>query len=252
MAEKKEHKIVSASTGASVSKKEAAAKTGKTPVSAQSGNAGGLRAGAVCLWIVGLVFEVLAIMLMFEKIAILPKIQPLYKAIGALVLDLICVVIGSQLWKKANHIAPASQKNAFKFWLWNNLGVIVSAIAFIPFIILLLTNKNADKKSKTIGTIVAVVFLAIAGLTSYDWNPLSQEALEEAANGSQVYWTEHGKKMHLYEDCQALDRSEELKLGTADEFLAEKNQSGTICKFCEKRQASAIESAQEALEAVNE
>lgn len=254
MAEKKEHKIVSASTGQTVSAK----KPVRPANPAQTGNAGGLRAGAVVLWIVGLVFEVLAIMLMFEKILILPKIDPLYKAIGALVLDLICVVIGSQLWKKANHIDPASQKNAFKFWLWNNMGVIVSAIAFIPFAILLLTNKNADKKSKTIGTIAAVVFLAISGLTSYDWNPLSAEAVAEANNNSVVYWTAHGKKFHIYEDCQALNQSDELTMGTAQEAID--SGRGTICKFCEKRLETeqpelleAAENAQEALDAaVNE
>ena len=63
-----------------------------------------------------------------------------------IVLDLIFVVIGSQLWKKANHIKPASEKNKFTFWLWNNLGFIVSVIAFMPIIILILVNKDADKK----------------------------------------------------------------------------------------------------------
>jgi len=38
-----------------------------------------------------------------------------------IVLDLIFVIIGSLLWKKANHIDPISEKNKTKFWLWNNL-----------------------------------------------------------------------------------------------------------------------------------
>lgn len=247
MAEKK-HKIVSATTGKEVTGK---AKVAAKPV-AKSGNAGGLRFGAILLWIVALVFEVLAILLMFGKIVVFPKladkIDSMWFWIAALVIDFICVVIGSQLWKKANHIDPASQKQPVKFWFHNNFGVIVSALAFIPFIILLLTNKDADKKSKTVGTIVAVAFMAISGLASYDWNPVSQEALEQAAAGSQVYWTEHGKKFHLYEDCQALDRSEELVMGSAEQ--ATESGRGTICKFCEKRyekEASVLESAVEEL-----
>jgi len=31
------------------------------------------------------------------------------------------------------HFIGHLQKNKVKFWLWNNMGVIVSAIAFVPF-----------------------------------------------------------------------------------------------------------------------
>ncbi|MCR5763619.1 MAG: hypothetical protein K6G00_09595 [Treponema sp.] len=237
MAEKKKHKIVSASTGQAV-------KPGKKPAAAiqQTGNATGLRIGAVILWVAALAFEVLAIALILEKLLILPRIDPLYKGIAALIPDAICVIIGSILWKKANHIDPASQKNALKFWLWNNMGVIVSAAAFIPFIVILLTNKNADKKTKAIGAIAAAILLAISGLSSYDWNPLSQEAVAEAAAGTGVYWTEHGKKFHLYEDCQALDRSETLITGSAQEAIDAGK--GTICKFCEKRHEREVAAAE--------
>ena len=249
MAEKKTHKIVSASTGETVTNRPR-----PTAAVAKNGNATGLRIGAVILWILALVFEVLAIAFIFGKFEdFLSNIAPIYKAIGALVLDLIFVIIGSQLWKKANHIDPASQKNAFKFWLWNNMGVVVAAIAFIPFIILLLTNKEADKKTKIIGTAVAGIFLVISGLASYDWNPISAEALAAANAGQVVYWTEHGKKFHIYEDCQSLDRTETLYTGTAQEAI--EHGKGTICKFCEKRfekeQPELIEAAQEAA-AVNE
>ncbi|MBO5606346.1 MAG: hypothetical protein J5930_00465 [Treponema sp.] len=243
MAEKKQHKIVSASTGEDVTGKK---RPSAAAAPAKSGNATGLRVGAVILWIAALAFEVLAVALILEKLLVLPKIDPLYKGIAALVLDMVCVIIGSQLWKKANHIDPASQKNAVKFWLWNNMGVIVAAVAFIPFIIILLTNKDADKKTKVVGTVVAAIFLAISGLASYDWNPVSQEAVAAATAGQSVYWTEHGKKFHTHEDCQALDRTETLYNGTAQEAIDAGK--GTICKFCEKRDAAALEAAQEAID----
>ncbi len=238
----KEHKIIQASTGKNV--------TGKTQAVshavASGGNATGLRVGAFVLWIFALAFEVLAIALILEKLLILPKIEPLYKGIGALVLDMACVIIGSQFWKKANHIDPASQKNALKFWLWNNMGVIVAAVAFIPFIVILLTNKDADKKTKAVGTVVAAIFLAISGLASYDWNPISQEAVAAATAGQVVYWTEHGKKFHTHEDCQALDRSDTLITGSAAEAMDAGK--GTICKFCERKDSAALEAAQNAID----
>ena len=247
---KKEHKIVSASTGQTV--KPGTRPSGARPGAVQqTGNAAGLRVGAVILWLVAVVFEVLAIALFLEKLLVLPQIEPLYKAIAALVVDAVCVIIGSQLWKKANHIDPASQKNALKFWLWNNMGVLVSAVAFIPFIIILLKDEKADKKTKAIGTAVAAVLMLVCGLSSYDWNPLSQEAVAEANAGSVVYWTEHGKKFHLYEDCQALDRSETLTTGSADEAIAAGK--GTICKFCEKRHEKELAAGEENLpEAANQ
>ena len=57
-------------------------------------------------------------------------------------LDLIFVVIGSLLWKKANRLNPASEKNGFKFFVQNQLGLIIAVIAFLPIVIMVFTNKN--------------------------------------------------------------------------------------------------------------
>ncbi|HBG65517.1 MAG TPA: hypothetical protein DDW78_03490 [Treponema sp.] len=242
MAEKKQHKIVSASSG-----KETSAKPAGVAAQQIASSTVGLRIGAVVLWVAALVCEFLALkaILAPEDAPFIPGIPPLYAGIGFLVVDLICVIIGAQLWKKANHIHPASEKNPVTFWLWNNMGVIVCAIAFIPFVVLLLTNKDADKKTKTVGTIVAVVALLIGGFASYDYNPYSQEeqqqilAMEEAT--SQVYWTAGGKVFHIYEDCQHLNRTEELTLGSTQE--AEAAGKERLCKTCfsrhEKEQAAA-------------
>ncbi len=234
MAEKKQHKVVSASSGKTTAAKPqgvAAAQIAQSTV--------GLRVGSIILWVVAIVCEFLALkaILAPEDAPFIPGIPPLYAGIGFLVLDLVCVIIGAQLWKKANHIHPASEKNKLLFWLWNNMGVIVCAIAFLPFVILLLTNKEADKKTKTVGTIVAVAALLIGGFASYDYNPYSQEEqqemlkMEEAT--SQVYWTKAGKVFHIYEDCSALNRSEELTVGTTIE--AEEAKKERLCKICFKR-----------------
>ena len=115
MAEPKKKKKVTAST---------APTTGKRKEAAPVGNATGLRIGAVVLWVVAVALEVVAYLMLIGKIN-LTFMGTLTQIIIALVLDLVCVIIGSQLWKKANHIKPASEKNKLLFWLWNNMGLIV-------------------------------------------------------------------------------------------------------------------------------
>lgn len=242
MAEKKQKRVVSASTGKDVTKKATTRAAGKG--AAPAGSTGGLRFGAIFLWVLAIACEVMAFMVLIGKVSI-GSIEMLYQLIGFLVLDLIFVVIGSQLWKKANHIKPASEKNKFTFWLWNNLGFIVSVLAFAPIIVLILLNKDADKKTKTIATAVAAVALLIAGATGIDWNPVSQEDFIEASE--EVFWTAGGTKYHTSQDCSSLNKSEELFLGTIEEAKstdqAWKAKDG-LCSFCEKRDAKVLEEAQ--------
>ena len=210
MAEPKKKKKVTAST-APKTKKEAA------PV----GNATGLRIGAVALWLVAIALEVVAYLLLIGKIT-LTFMPTLTLIIIALVLDLVCVIIGSQLWMKANHIKPASEKNKVLFWLWNNMGLIVSTIAFLPFVILALTNKDADKKTKTIATVVAAVALLIGGASSIDYNPVSEEQQQAAIEA-----------INTHEDCQALNNSDALTYGTVEQAIAENRTR--LCAFCAKK-----------------
>ena len=228
MAEKKEHKIVAAETGT----------TGKVIHEAKPvGNASGLRAGAVVLWVVAFIFEILAILVLFGKIN-LTFLPQLWQLIIFIVLDLICVIIGSQLWKKANHIKPASEKNKVKFWLWNNMGVIVCVFCFLPIIILMLTNKDLDKKTKTIAVVAAIIALLIGGACSIDYNPVSQEQLEAAETvlgDETVYWAPFGKVYHTHEDCGALNNTETLTAGTVDQAIAANRTR--LCSFCANRDA---------------
>ena len=236
MAEKKKHTIVSADTGAQV-KPSAAAHKPTVQQAAPVGNASSLRIGAIVLWVVALIFEVLALLVVLGKVNL--KFMPtLWQLILFLVLDLICVIIGAQLWKKANHIKPASEKNALKFWLWNNMGVIACVICFLPIIILMLTNKDLDKKTKAIATVVAVIALLIGGVASYDWNPVSQEqqtAAIQALGDEQVYWSPFGHVYHTHEDCGALNHSDTLTVGTVEQAIAANRTR--LCSFCAKRDA---------------
>lgn len=80
---------------------------------------------------------------------------------------------------------------------------------------------------------------------------LSKDAIAEASAGTGIYWTEYGRKFHLYEDCQVLDRSETLMTGTADEAIAAGKD--VICRLCEKRHGMELKKGAESLPpAVNE
>jgi hypothetical protein len=104
---------------------------------------------------------------------------------------------------------------------------------------LLLNDKNLDAKTKRLVTIVAAVAIALGVGTSYDWNPVSEEALAaaqeqaEVVNADQVYWTTFGRKYHLYLDCSSLANSANLYQSTVNDSF----EAGRVdlCKFCASR-----------------
>jgi len=250
MAEKKNTVSASESTR---KKRPVSTEGGKNTVAATpKGNATGRRIGAIVLWVLAIVFEVLAILVLFQKLDFPFDFEPLVFIILFIVLDLICVVIGSMLWKQANHIDPASEKNKTLFWIWNNLGLIVAVAAFLPLIILALTNKKADKKTKIVAAVVGIVALLIGGLFSIEWNPLSSEkkAEQEGIYADSVlpeyavYFTQTGKKYHLYRECSHIKNRETVyeaivgsdsNEGKSCVDIALENGCNDVCADCKKR-----------------
>lgn len=215
-----------------------------TPTTGRAtGNSGLLRVLAVVMWLLGIGCEVIAV-LAVKRPELLDFMPSMWRMVGALVIDLVLVIIGSQCWKKANRISPASRKSPVKFWLWNNLGVIMSVIAFAPFILLLLTDKNADGKTKKIGAVLAVVALVIAGLTSYDFSPVAQEDID------QVCWAAGGSVYHIYEDCYHLDRTEELTVGSVEE--AQAAGKDRLCYTCQANYQADMEAQGNEVEDLND
>jgi hypothetical protein len=80
------------------------------------------RIWAIVCWVIAIAFEVIGILRLTDVINWFSNCLSLEAfLIICIVLDLIFVIVGSLLWKKANHIDPASEKNKTKFWIWNNL-----------------------------------------------------------------------------------------------------------------------------------
>lgn len=228
---------------ATPAKKPAAKVEAPVATKADKGSAKGLRIFAVILWLLAVGFEVLAILILNGNIPAFQEfLGTVFTSITtpliiAIVADLVLVVIGSQLWKAANHKDPVSEKNKVKFVLWNNMGVIAAIIAFLPLIILLLKDKNLDGKTKKIVTVIAAVAIVIAAVCSIDFNPVSLEDMQAEATKSsdfsgEVYWTRFGKSYHFNDECQTLQntKSENFFAGTLEEaFEAGRTDP---CDFC--------------------
>ncbi len=201
----------------------------------------GLRWGAVLLWLAGLAFEVLTILYINGTFYIPGNNKLAYIIIGV-VLDLACVIAGSQLWKKANRIDPASEKQKVKFFLWNQMGVIAALIDFVPLVVLLLKDKDLDEKTKKIASIVAVVAALAAVGTSIDYHPVSaedlaaaQQSVEEYTYDGTVHWTQFGKCYHFDDNCQSIRNSATVYYGTIEEAFEAKR--SRACSFCADAEA---------------
>lgn len=197
-----------------------------------------------------------------EVFAIFKLLDPLNMTwlIVVVVIALALAITGNLLWKKATRLDPASEKNKFKFFMNNQLGAIMSALAFLPLLIMVLTNKNMSGKQKgIIGAIVGVALLAAVG-TGIDANAPSVEQyteetrrIEDLTGSNEVFWTKYGKKYHIYDGCQHIngDDTEQINAGTVAEAYEGKNIS-ELCKTCankaEKEKGSLLDGAEDMLE----
>ena len=224
-----------ATTPAEKPSTKTAAKAATPVTAADKSSAKTKRILAVVFWVLAIACEVLAVLVFIGKID-LKFISQMAQLIAFLVIDFILVVVGAQFWKQANHMDPVSEQNKVKFWLWNNMGVIVCCFAFIPFLIyVLFIDKNADPKMKKVAAIVAAVALVLGIGISYDWNPVFlvvRRPPRSTLGDTSVYWTQFGSVYHLDTECQHLNRSSELFEG--DVATAIEKGKTRLCKTCAK------------------
>ncbi len=223
------------------SKKKATAVERETPIFTPTAEA---KAKATKNRIIALVLWALAIAL--ELFAIFWVMRPPFDELAAnqgfatwrwwLLIGIIAVmgvlaIVGSQLWKKANHLDPASRKETVRFFVQNQLGAIIAIIAFLPLIILVFTNKDMNAQQRNIAGIVGVVVGLAAVLLGIDFTPLSQEqaavesqVVTELTGQDEVWWSAGGDVMHLCEGVSDLQNvTTEVSHGTtADAFAAGK------------------------------
>jgi len=102
--------------------------------------------------------------------------------IGLLVVIAIFAIGGNLMWKAANKQDPARQSDPARFFFQNQLGAIITVIAFLPLIVLIFMDKDMDPKNKKIAGGVGVVLAAVAAFIGIDFNPPSVEQYTQDMN----------------------------------------------------------------------
>ena len=102
--------------------------------------------------------------------------------IGILVGIAIFAVAGSLMWKAANKQDPARQSDTARFFFQNQLGAIITVIAFLPLIVLIFMDKDMDPKNKKIAGGLGAVLAVAATAIGVDWSPPSVEQYTKDMN----------------------------------------------------------------------
>jgi hypothetical protein len=138
-----------------------------------------LRIFAALSWIVAIGGEVAGIVLLrqgkFDQ-GNLPLL------IGILIGIAIFAIAGSLLWKAANKQDPASEADKARFFFQNQLGAIITLIAFLPLIVLIFMDKDMDPKNKKIAGGVGAVLAVLATLIGVSFKPPSVEQYTQDMN----------------------------------------------------------------------
>jgi hypothetical protein len=145
----------------------------------QKGKAKRLRIYALLAWAVAIGTEIVGIVMLKQH-----KFDQgnLVLLIGLLVVIAAFAIGGSLLWKAANKHDPASKADGFRFFVQNQLGAIVTVVAFLPLIVLIFMDKDMDPKNKRIAGGVGVVLAALAAVIGIDFNPPSVEQYTQDMN----------------------------------------------------------------------
>jgi hypothetical protein len=145
----------------------------------QKSSATRLRLFAALSWIVAIGTEIAGLVLLrqhkFDR-GNLPLL------IGLLVVIAVFAIAGSLMWKTANKHDPASKSEPTKFFIQNQLGAIITVLAFLPLIVLIFMDKDMDPKNKKIAGGIGVVLAAAATFIGIDFNPPSVEQYTQDMN----------------------------------------------------------------------
>jgi hypothetical protein len=138
-----------------------------------------LRIFAALAWIVAIGGEIAGIVLLRQHRFDHGNLPLL---IAILVGIAIFAIAGSLMWKAANKHDPARESDRAKFFFQNQLGAIITLIAFLPLIVLIFMDKDMDPKNKKIAGGVGALLAVAATLIGVSWNPPSVEQYTKDMN----------------------------------------------------------------------
>src|SRR6476659_19133 len=138
----------------------------------QKSSATRLRLFAAIAWVVAIGTEIAGIVMLRQHKFDHGNLPLL---IGLLVVIAAFAIAGSLMWKAANKQDPARQSDTARFFFQNQLGAIITVIAFLPLIVLIFMDKDMDPKNKKIAGGIGVALAAAATFIGIDFNPPSVE-----------------------------------------------------------------------------
>ena len=145
----------------------------------QKGKAKKLRMFASLSWLVAIGTEIAGIILLLKN-----KFDEgnLVLLIGLLIVIAVFAIAGSLMWKASNKHDPATKAEPFKFFVQNQLGAIITVVAFLPLLALIFLDKDMDPKNKKIAGGVGVGLAALATIIGVDFSPPSTEQYTQDMN----------------------------------------------------------------------
>jgi hypothetical protein len=138
-----------------------------------------LRLFAAIAWVIAIGGEVAGVVLLLQHKFDHGNLPLL---IGILVGIAIFAIAGSLMWKAANKQDPASRADSARFFFQNQLGAIITVIAFLPLLVLIFMDKDMDPKNKKIAGGVGVVLAIVAALFGVSYHPPSVEQYTQDMN----------------------------------------------------------------------
>ncbi len=124
----------------------------------------GPRVGAIVAWLVGLALE--AFGTLYATGDVRPSwmdLPPVLVAIVCAVVDVVLVLVGAALWRRAGVLA-AKAKGTSKAGNAGMVRVVLSTAAFVPMVLYFAVSKNASARTRASSVIAAIV--TVAALTA--------------------------------------------------------------------------------------
>lgn len=150
----------------------------------QKSKAGRLRIFAWICWLIAIAGEAYAIyaLLHHQFDAGAANNGNMTLLIGLLVGIAIFAIAGSMLWKASYKHDPATRANAASFFMQNQLGAIMTVLAFLPLLVLIFMDKDMDPKNKKIAGGIGAALAVLATLLGVNFKPASVEQYTQDMN----------------------------------------------------------------------